>query len=99
MIMGATPTLASNDQADRGRPQEVLRKEEEDVNMETRMVTLDDIKTWAKKVARCNMQRQGYTLKPSYIVGMVKEKALWTDGENFKLPFFWKSSIGVKVTS
>lgn len=69
------------------------------MNMETRMATLDDIKAWAKKVARRNMQRQGYTLKSSYIVDMVKKAALWTDGENFKLPFFWKSSIGVKVTS
>lgn len=65
----------------------------------TTVATLDEIKAWAKKVARRNLARENYTLKASYIVGKVKKEALWTDGENFKLPRFWKASIGFKVTS
>lgn len=67
--------------------------------VKTTMATLDEIKAWAKKVARRNLARESYTLRPSYIVEKVKKAALWTDGEHFKLPFFWKASIGWKVTS
>ena len=63
------------------------------------MTTLYEIKVWARKIARRNLARESYTLKPSYIVEKVKKEALWTDGEHFKLPRFWKASIGLKVTS
>lgn len=76
----------------------LIRKEKRDMKT-TRMATLDEIKAWAKKVAQRNLARESYTLKPSYIVEMVKKAAIWTDGEHFKLPFAWKASIGWKVTS
>lgn len=68
-------------------------------DVKTTMASLAEIKAWAKKVARRNLARESYTLRPSYIVEKVKKAALWTDGEHFKLPFFWKASIGFKVTS